>query len=173
MYIEKRWLVPTLFTLLSAVALFVVFTLVNRPVETRTVERVVDVSPASGSCPATAASAPVTPSAAPVSTAGNQSNDGGFGDIGMQFQNVDVNAPITNVHISTNGDGNSTNVNVGQGNTITQTTPAIAAATSKPASTPVVAPPVPTPELVPPAALPVATPPVVSTPPVVPPPPPA
>ena len=28
-------------------------------------------------------------------------NTEGFGDIGMQFQNSPVNAPITNVHIST------------------------------------------------------------------------
>jgi hypothetical protein len=42
-----------------------------------------------------------------------QINTRGFGDVGMQFQNVNVNAPITNVHISNQGNNNSTNVNIG------------------------------------------------------------
>ncbi len=60
-----------------------------------------------------------------------QGSDGGFGDIGMQFQNVNINAPITNVHIS--GTGNNTNVNVSNGD------PAVtppAPSTAPPASTP-------------------------------------
>jgi hypothetical protein len=47
-----------------------------------------------------------------------QVNTGGFGDIGMQFQNSPVNAPITNVHISNEGNNNSNNTIVGDNNTI-------------------------------------------------------
>lgn len=47
-----------------------------------------------------------------------QVNTGGFGDIGMQFQNSDVNAPITNVHNSNQGDNNSNNTIVGDNNLI-------------------------------------------------------
>jgi hypothetical protein len=42
-----------------------------------------------------------------------QINTRGFGDIGMQFQNVHINAPITNVHVSNQGNNNATNVNIG------------------------------------------------------------
>jgi hypothetical protein len=42
----------------------------------------------------------------------------GFGDIGMQFQQSPVNAPITNVHISNEGNNNSNNTIVGNHNTI-------------------------------------------------------
>jgi hypothetical protein len=42
----------------------------------------------------------------------------GFGDIGMQFQQSPVNAPITNVHISNEGNNNSNNTIVGDYNTI-------------------------------------------------------
>ena len=45
-------------------------------------------------------------------------NTDGFGDIGMQFQNSPVNAPITNVHISNEGSNNSTNTIVGDNNVI-------------------------------------------------------
>jgi hypothetical protein len=47
-----------------------------------------------------------------------QVNTRGFGDIGMQFQNSPVNAPITNVHVSNTGNNNSTNTIVGDNNTI-------------------------------------------------------
>ena len=42
-----------------------------------------------------------------------QGTDGGFGDIGMQFQGVTLNAPITNVHISNEGSGNTTGIAIG------------------------------------------------------------
>jgi len=47
-----------------------------------------------------------------------QVSTGGFGDIGMQFQNSPVSAPITNVHISNEGSNNSNNTIVGDSNTI-------------------------------------------------------
>jgi len=53
-----------------------------------------------------------------ISGRDTQVNTRGFGDIGMQFQNVDVNAPISNDHISSAGNNNITNSNAGQGNTI-------------------------------------------------------
>ncbi len=53
-----------------------------------------------------------------VSGRDTQVNTRGFGDIGMQFQNVNVNAPILNDHISSQGNDNITNSNVGQGNVI-------------------------------------------------------
>jgi hypothetical protein len=48
----------------------------------------------------------------------SQVTTGGFGDIGMQFQQSPVNAPITNVHISNEGNNNSTNTIVGDHNLI-------------------------------------------------------
>jgi hypothetical protein len=42
--------------------------------------------------------------------AGSQFNDGGFGDIGQQWWQTVVNAPVTNVHVS--GSGNTTTVGV-------------------------------------------------------------
>lgn len=54
-----------------------------------------------------------------VEAGGNaQVNTDGFGDIGMQFQNSPVNAPITNVHISNEGNNNSNNTIVGDNNVI-------------------------------------------------------
>jgi len=47
-----------------------------------------------------------------------QVNTDGFGDIGMQFQNSPVNAPITNIHISNEGNNNSNNTIVGDNNVI-------------------------------------------------------
>jgi hypothetical protein len=47
-----------------------------------------------------------------------QVNTDGFGDIGMQFQNSPVNAPITNVHNSNEGSNNSNNTIVGDNNVI-------------------------------------------------------
>jgi hypothetical protein len=48
-----------------------------------------------------------------------QGTDGGFGDIGMQFQNVTLDAPITNVHVSNEGSNNQTAINVGGTNGVT------------------------------------------------------
>ncbi len=48
----------------------------------------------------------------------SQVNTDGFGDIGMQFQQSPVNAPITNVHISNEGNNNSNNTIVGDSNVI-------------------------------------------------------
>jgi hypothetical protein len=48
----------------------------------------------------------------------SQVNTDGFGDIGMQFQNSPVNAPITNVHNSNEGNNNSNNTIVGNNNVI-------------------------------------------------------
>jgi hypothetical protein len=48
----------------------------------------------------------------------SQVNTRGFGDIGMQFQDSPVNAPITNVHVSNSGDNNVTNVITGDNNVI-------------------------------------------------------
>jgi hypothetical protein len=48
----------------------------------------------------------------------SQVNTDGFGDIGMQFQQSPVNAPITNVHISNEGNNNSNNTIVGDYNWI-------------------------------------------------------
>jgi len=48
----------------------------------------------------------------------SQVNTDGFGDIGMQFQQSPVNAPITNVHISNEGNNNSNNTIVGDNNVI-------------------------------------------------------
>jgi hypothetical protein len=47
-----------------------------------------------------------------------QVNTDGFGDIWMQFQNSPVNAPITNVHISNEGNNKSNNTIVGDNNVI-------------------------------------------------------
>ena len=53
-----------------------------------------------------------------ISGRDTQVNTRGFGDIGMQFQNTDVNAPILNDHISSQGNDNITNSNVGSNNVI-------------------------------------------------------
>jgi hypothetical protein len=46
----------------------------------------------------------------------SQFNDGGFGDIGQQWREVEVAAPVTNIHIS--GTGNVTTIVVGDDNTV-------------------------------------------------------
>jgi hypothetical protein len=100
-------------------------------------------TPAPTVCPATPAAATVAaPSVLPapiginqnvsgssnlsVAGRGNQTqgNDGGFGDVGMQFQNVNVLAPINIVHISNEGNGNTNSVNFGPAGPVTTTTPA-------------------------------------------------
>jgi hypothetical protein len=47
----------------------------------------------------------------------SQVNTDGFGDIGLQFQKSPVAAPISNVHVSNEGDNNSNTI-VGDHNTI-------------------------------------------------------
>jgi hypothetical protein len=123
MYIEKRWLFPTMLSVLLLAGISVVVALALRPVQTRAVQlrslAPID-QPVCAPAPSVAVAAPAAPAAQPVSRRDTQINTGGFGDIGMQFQNSDVNAPISNAHISNNGDGNNNNVNVGQGNMIFQ-----------------------------------------------------
>jgi hypothetical protein len=80
-----------------------------------------------------------------------QGNDGGFGDVGMQFQNVNVLAPINIVHISNEGSGNTNNVNIGPAGPVTTTTPATTTptpATVDPATT-TTTDPAPTPTTIP------------------------
>jgi len=48
----------------------------------------------------------------------SQINTRGFGDIGLQLQDVNINGPVTFVHISNQGNNNSTNVNTGAGDRI-------------------------------------------------------
>jgi hypothetical protein len=121
MYIEKRWLFPTILSVVLLAGICVVVALALRPVQTRTVQLTSAAPPVN---PTECAPAPQAPAAAAAparpSKRDTQINTGGFGDIGMQFQNVDVNAPISNAHISNSGDGNNNNVNVGQGNMIFQ-----------------------------------------------------
>jgi hypothetical protein len=72
-----------------------------------------------------------------VAGRGNQTqgNDGGFGDVGLQFQNVNVLAPINIVHISNEGNGNTNNVTVGPLGPVSTTTPTtVAPATPTPAT---------------------------------------
>ena len=47
----------------------------------------------------------------------SQFTDGGFGDIGQQWREVEVGAPVTNIHIS--GTGNTTTIVVGDDNVVT------------------------------------------------------
>ena len=56
---------------------------------------------------------------ASVEAGGNaQVESGGFGDIGMQFQDSPVGAAISNVHISNEGDNNSNNSIIGNSDLI-------------------------------------------------------
>jgi hypothetical protein len=48
--------------------------------------------------------------------ANSQFNDGGFGDIGQQWREVEVGAPVTNIHIS--GTGNVTTIVIGDDDTV-------------------------------------------------------
>lgn len=141
MYIEKRWILPAMLTLAAAAVLLVAITLALRPAttSTRTIERVSDVTPTAASCPTTVAAAatPVTPASTTAGGNPTQINTRGFGDIGMQLQNTNVNAPITNIHISNTASGSATianNVNVGSGNTITSPTTTAGAGASTPTS---------------------------------------
>ncbi len=123
MYIEKRWLFPTMLSVILLAGISVVVALALRPVQTRAVQlrSVAPVDqPICAPAPSVAVAPPPAPAGKPVTGRDTQINTGGFGDIGMQFQDSDVNAPISNAHISNNGDGNNNNVNVGQGNMIFQ-----------------------------------------------------
>lgn len=157
MYIEKRWLVPGILTLLLFGALLAVAmvllgqripeasgaaptvdaTAEHRPVHLSAAR----VEPGPAATPPLAVAATLAPPADPPvvhaavtpprqqqpeerveidteKSVGTQVNTRGFGDIGMQFQDVTVNAPITNVHISNQGNNNATNVAVGDQNVV-------------------------------------------------------
>ncbi|HWD52264.1 MAG TPA: hypothetical protein VG412_07675 [Acidimicrobiales bacterium] len=143
----QRWQTPACLSLVLIAAILFVFSLglrtELRPVATGQTP-VAAVTPAPTVCPTTAAATtvatpPPTPPPAPiginqnvsgssnlaVAGRGNQTqgNDGGFGDVGLQFQNVNVLAPINIVHISNEGSGNTNNVNIGPGGPVTTTTP--------------------------------------------------
>jgi len=123
MYIDKRWILPGVLSIMLFVALVVVATMaiMNAGDDGTAAPRLrpaASVSDPDIGCESTpAALTAPAPEAAPLPAAG-QFSDGGFGDIGQQFQNVNVGAPITNVHISSSGDANTTNTIVGDNNTI-------------------------------------------------------
>jgi hypothetical protein len=152
MYIEKRWLLPgilslLLFGALCAVALVLLgqqipvasgaapdvgTTAEHRPV--RLTAALCERDPGTAPQLAVAATLPPPPpivepderqqqpeeqvAIVTENSAGTQVNTRGFGDIGMQFQDVTVNAPITNVHISNQGNNNATNVAIGDDNVV-------------------------------------------------------
>lgn len=143
MYIEKRWLIPATLTLMLGGTLFAVVLLAlgSSLGESRSVSSTASgapkvlwaapspdpaaVAPVTGAGPAVAG--PVAPAAsAPeevvdISTRRSENTQittRGFGDVGMQFQNVNLKGRITVVHISNEGNNNSNNVNIGHGNGI-------------------------------------------------------
>jgi len=142
MYIEKRWLVPAGLSLLLVGAFFAgaLLLLGSRfgpapatlsPAQIRSIEAqsrdsrpVTEAVPVAAPAPipaVQAAPAAVVQPASPVpeevvgiSTRGtSQINTRGFGDIGLQFQDVNINGPITMVHVSNQGNNNSTNIATG------------------------------------------------------------
>jgi|ERR1035437_1304512 hypothetical protein len=142
----QRWQTPACLSLVLIAAILFVLSLGLR-IDARSVavaqSPVAAETPAPTVCPATPAAATVAaPSVLPapiginqnvsgssnlsVAGRGNQTqgNDGGFGDVGMQFQNVNVLAPINIVHISNEGNGNTNSVNFGPAGPVTTTTPA-------------------------------------------------
>ncbi len=83
-----------------------------------TVTAATDAAPAPDVVPAAAGgSQRVTPTleeAVGIATTGSgatQINTRGFGDIGLQWQDVNINGPVTMVHVSNQGNNNTTNVN--------------------------------------------------------------
>jgi hypothetical protein len=156
----QRWQTPACLSLVLIAAILFVFSLGLRT-EMRPIAAplspVAAETPAPTVCPATPAAATVAaPTLAPapiginqnvsgssnVAVAGSrnqtQTNDGGFGDVGMQFQNVNVLAPINIIHISNEGSGNTNNVNIGPAGPVTATVPATVSptpATADPATT--------------------------------------
>lgn len=146
----QRWQTPVSLSIVLIAAILFVLALGLR-IDARAVAGgqptlPVDAStPAPTVCPATPAAttlATPTPLPAPIginqnvsgssnlSVAGRgnqtQGNDGGFGDVGLQFQNVNVLAPIDIVHISNEGSGNTNSVNFGPAAPVTTSTPATA-----------------------------------------------
>jgi len=147
MYIEKRWIVPAGLSLLLVGAFFAgaLLLLGSRfgqapatlsPAQIRTIEaqardsRPTEAVPVAAPAPipaVQAAPAAVVQPASPVpeevvgiSTRGtSQINTRGFGDIGLQFQDVNINGPITMVHVSNQGNNNSTNIATGTADRIT------------------------------------------------------
>ncbi len=151
MYIEKRWLVPGVLTVLLFGALLAVALLLlgqripeasgAAPTGNASEHRPVQLTaalcePDPEATPQLAVAATLPPPAPVVepdqrqqqpeelvaidtrNTGPTQINTRGFGDIGMQFQDVTVNAPITNVHISNQGNNNATNVAIGDDNVV-------------------------------------------------------
>jgi hypothetical protein len=141
----QRWQTPACLSLVLIAAILFVFSLglrtEMRPVASGLTPVAAD-TPAPTVCPAPTAATVATPAPPPapiginqnvsgssnlaVAGRGNQTqgNDGGFGDVGLQFQNVNVLAPINIVHISDEGSGNTNNVNIGPAAPVTATTPA-------------------------------------------------
>jgi len=145
MYIAKRWLLPTMLSFMLLAGILVVAAVALRPVETRTVQLTKETTPVPVNQPICLPAPAPAPPPAPVQAArtkpapsrrDTQFNIGGFGDIGMQFQNVDVNAPITNIDIKNFGDHNSNKINVGDGNTIVDNPPPDPQPDPEPAATP-------------------------------------
>jgi hypothetical protein len=150
MYIAKRWLLPTMLSCMLLAGIAVVAVVALRPVETRTVQLTRETTPAPVNlpmCPPAPAPVPaaVSVQAPRTNTAPSrrdtQLNIGGFGDIGMQFQNVGVFAPITAIDIKNFGDNNSNKINVGDGNAIVDNPPPDPQPAPEPAATPTTAEP--------------------------------
>jgi hypothetical protein len=159
----QRWQTPACLSLVLIAAILFVFSLglrtEMRPIAAPQAPVAAD-TPAPTVCPAPVAATVATPAPPPapiginqnvsgssnLSVAGSrnqtQGNDGGFGDVGLQFQNVNVLAPINIVHISNEGSGNTNNVNIGPAGPVTTSTPATvdpstpATATADPTTTP-------------------------------------
>ena len=77
----------------------------------------------SGAAPVPAVGSPGTPQPEEVvdietvDSSATQITTRGFGDVGMQFQrDVQINAPITVVHVSNEGNNDATNANIGEEN---------------------------------------------------------
>ncbi|MEA2704749.1 MAG: hypothetical protein QOD63_2694 [Actinomycetota bacterium] len=130
MYIEKRWLVPAALSLLLLGTLFAAALLLvgSRVPRLSGSLRLADISnveldsEAPGAVASAAPSSPLTQApeeVVDIATAGTtQINTRGFGDVGLQFHNVEINAPITIVHVSNQGNNNSTNVSTAENDRI-------------------------------------------------------
>ena len=150
----QRWQTPACLSLVLVAAILFVFSLGLR-VEARPIvaqSPVAAVTAAPTVCPAVPVAATTAPPPAlvpaginqnvsgssnlAVAGRGNQTqgNDGGFGDVGMQFQNVNVLAPINIVHISNEGNGNTNNVNFGPSGPVITPTPTSTPTTLTPAT---------------------------------------
>ncbi len=123
MYIEKRWLVPAALSLLLVGALLAVALVLlgSRSPRLSGSLRVADVS--NVELDSTATDSPshtqAPEEAVDIATAGTtQINTRGFGDVGLQLHEVEISGPITIVHISNQGNNNSTNVNTAENDRI-------------------------------------------------------